>query len=78
LSEQHACTHRVLPPTGRHVPYRDSKLTSILQRALGGKSKTAIICTVTLAADHFDESHGTLEFATRAKKVVNEDWTLGK
>lgn len=57
---------------GGHVPYRDSKLTRILQSSLGGNAKTVMICMVTLAAEHADETHNTLEFATRAKKVVNE------
>ena len=57
---------------GGHVPYRDSKLTRILQPSLGGNARTAIICMMTPAAEHADESHNTLEFATRAKKVVNE------
>jgi Kinesin motor domain len=57
---------------GGHVPYRDSKLTRILQPSLGGNAKTVMICMVTLAPEHTDETHNTLEFATRAKKVVNE------
>jgi centromeric protein E len=54
-----------------HIPYRDSKLTRILQPSLGGNARTAIICMITPAAEHADESHNTLEFAARAKKVVN-------
>ena len=57
--------------TGGHIPYRDSKLTRILQPSLGGNAKTAIICNVTPAAQHVDESHSTLRFASRAKRVVN-------
>lgn len=56
---------------GGHIPYRDSKLTRILQPSLGGNAKTAIICNITPAAQHVEESHSTLRFATRAKKVVN-------
>lgn len=55
-----------------HVPYRDSKLTRILQPALGGNAKTAIICCVTPAGVHADETRGTLQFASRAKKVTNQ------
>lgn len=61
-----------------HVPFRDSKLTRILEPALGGNSRTAIICTITPAAMHAEETISTLKFATRAKSiqtkaVVNED-----
>lgn len=60
-----------LAPAGGHIPYRDSKLTRILQPSLGGNAKTAIICNVTPAACHVEESHSTLRFACRAKRVVN-------
>ncbi|EKX53682.1 hypothetical protein GUITHDRAFT_64226, partial [Guillardia theta CCMP2712] len=54
-----------------HVPYRDSKLTRILERALGGNSRTSIICTITPAAVHTEETLSTLKFATRAKTIKN-------
>ena len=63
--------YAVFSPAGGHIPYRDSKLTRILQPSLGGNAKTAIICAVTPAAVHADESHSTLRFACRAKRVVN-------
>ncbi|KAK3601554.1 hypothetical protein CHS0354_027696 [Potamilus streckersoni] len=53
-----------------HVSYRDSKLTRILQNALGGNSKTAILCTITPAS--IEESHSTLKFASRAKTIRNK------
>ncbi|MCO5595743.1 hypothetical protein L7F22_049790 [Adiantum nelumboides] len=56
---------------GVHVPYRDSKLTRILQPALGGNARTAIICNITPALVHVDESRGTLQFASRAIRVTN-------
>ena len=56
---------------GGHIPYRDSKLTRILHPSLGGNAKTAIICNITPALVHVDESHSTLRFACRAKRVVN-------
>lgn len=56
---------------GSHIPFRDSKLTRILQPALGGNSKTAIVCNVTPAAAHAEETHSTLRFAVRAKRVCN-------
>jgi centromeric protein E len=57
---------------GAHIPYRDSKLTRILQTALGGNSRTAIICTVTPAIMHVEETHSTLKFANRAKNITND------
>ncbi|GMY19366.1 kinesin-like protein kin-7o [Fagus crenata] len=56
---------------GGHVPYRDSKLTRILQPALGGNSNTAIICNITLAQIHADETKSSLQFASRALRVTN-------
>lgn len=54
-----------------HIPYRDSKLTRILQHSLGGNARTAIICTLSPALSHFEQSRNTLFFATRAKEVTN-------
>lgn len=55
-----------------HLPFRDSKLTQILQPALGGNSKTAFICTVCLAQRFVEECKRTLAFAQTAKSVKNE------
>lgn len=57
----------------QHIGYRDSKLTRILQNALGGNSKTAIIATITPAS--IEESHSTLRFASRAKTIKNQPHT---
>ncbi|KAL4563733.1 hypothetical protein LXL04_027778 [Taraxacum kok-saghyz] len=54
-----------------HVPYRDSKLTRILQSSLGGNARTAIICTMSPALSHVDQSRNTLAFANSAKEVTN-------
>ncbi|CAM0873785.1 unnamed protein product [Alopecurus aequalis] len=54
-----------------HIPYRDSKLTRILQSALGGNAKTSIICTAAPEEIHIEETRGTLQFASRAKCVSN-------
>ncbi|KAI3973159.1 hypothetical protein MKX01_020894 [Papaver californicum] len=64
---------RKLSAGGRlgHVPYRDSKLTRILQPSLGGNSRTAIICTMSPALSHMDQSRNTLSFASSAKEVKN-------
>ncbi|KAJ8541213.1 hypothetical protein K7X08_002029 [Anisodus acutangulus] len=53
------------------IPYCDSKLTRILQPALGGNAKTSIICTVAPEEVHIEESKGTLQFASRAKRITN-------
>ncbi|KAJ7958289.1 Kinesin-like protein [Quillaja saponaria] len=54
-----------------HIPYRDSKLTRILQPALGGNAKTSIICTLAPEEIHIEETKGTLHFASRAKRITN-------
>ncbi|XP_059460759.1 kinesin-like protein KIN-7N [Corylus avellana] len=54
-----------------HIPYRDSKLTRILQPALGGNAKTSIICTLAPEEVHTEETKGTLQFASRAKRITN-------
>ncbi|WOL07566.1 kinesin-like protein KIN-7F [Canna indica] len=53
-----------------HIPYRDSKLTRILQPSLGGNARTAIICTMCPARSHIEQSRNTLLFASCAKEVV--------
>ncbi|EGZ05092.1 hypothetical protein PHYSODRAFT_248580 [Phytophthora sojae] len=53
-----------------HVPYRDSKLTRLLQDSLGGNTKTKIIATLSPSIDCVEESISTLKFADRAKKVM--------
>jgi len=54
------------------VPYRDSCLTRILQNALGGNSKTLMICAISPATDNYDETLGTLRYADQAKKIQNK------
>ncbi|OMJ80263.1 hypothetical protein SteCoe_19521 [Stentor coeruleus] len=51
------------------IPYRDSKLTRLLQPALEGNSKVSIICNISPCNDAFDETLSTLKFAQRAKKI---------
>jgi len=51
--------------------YRDSKLTRMLSTSLGGNSKTAMIANISPASRNRDESHSTLRFASRAKRIVN-------
>lgn len=54
------------------VPYRDSCLTRILQNALGGNSKTLMICAISPATDNYDETLSTLRYADQAKKIQNK------
>ena len=53
------------------VPYRDAKLTRILQTALGGNSKTIMICALSPSYMNYEETLGTLRYADRAKKIKN-------
>ncbi|KAL8216282.1 hypothetical protein R6Q57_023119 [Mikania cordata] len=62
----------------RHIPYRDSRLTFLLQDSLGGNSKTTIIANVSPSMCAANETLSTLKFAQRAKLIqnnakVNED-----
>lgn len=54
-----------------HIPYRDSKLTRILQESLGGNSRTSLIINCSPASSCIQESVSTLRFGTRAKSVTN-------
>ncbi|XP_060520622.1 kinesin-like protein KIF11-A isoform X3 [Cylas formicarius] len=55
----------------KHIPYRDSKLTRILQDSLGGHTKTCIIATVSPLATAYEETTSTLEYACRARDIKN-------
>uniref|UniRef100_A0A914UIK8 Kinesin-like protein n=1 Tax=Plectus sambesii TaxID=2011161 RepID=A0A914UIK8_9BILA len=55
-----------------HVPYRDSKLTRLLQDSLGGNSKTVMVANVGPASYNFEETLGTLRYANRAKNIKNK------
>ncbi|CAN1730257.1 Kinesin-like protein KIN-7E, chloroplastic [Linum perenne] len=52
-----------------HVPFRDSKLTRLLQSSLSGHGMVSLICTVTPASSNSEETHNTLKFAHRSKHV---------
>ncbi|KAJ0714723.1 putative plus-end-directed kinesin ATPase transcription factor bZIP family [Helianthus annuus] len=52
-----------------HIPYRDSKLTRILQSSLSGHGRVSLICTVTPSSSNSEETHNTLKFAHRAKHI---------
>ncbi|XP_032590194.1 kinesin-like protein Klp61F isoform X2 [Drosophila grimshawi] len=54
-----------------HVPYRESKLTRLLQESLGGRTKTSIIATISPGHKDIEETLSTLEYAHRAKNIQN-------
>lgn len=54
----------------KHVPYRDSKLTRLLQGSLGGNAKTALVVNIAPTADDVGETLSTLAFGQRARKVA--------
>lgn len=54
------------------VPFRDSKLTAILQDSLGGNCKTALICTCRPDDKYYSETRSTLRFGNNAKKIKNQ------
>ncbi|KAL0132744.1 hypothetical protein PUN28_000465 [Cardiocondyla obscurior] len=54
-----------------HIPYRESKLTRLLQESLGGRTKTSIIATVSPASVNLEETLSTLDYAHRAKNITN-------
>ncbi|CAM2112482.1 kinesin-like protein KIF3C isoform X1 [Caretta caretta] len=55
-----------------HIPYRDSKLTRLLQDSLGGNAKTIMVATLGPASHSYEESLSTLRFANRAKNIKNK------
>ena len=55
-----------------HIPYRESKLTRVLQESLGGNSKTCLIITCSPSIYNESESLSTLRFGERAKKIKNK------
>ena len=65
-------------PKTKHIPYRDSKLTRLLQNSLGGNCKTSMIAMISPYDGSFNESISTLNFAKRAKSIrikasINEE-----
>jgi len=59
-------------PKGTHVPYRDSKLTRMLQDSLGGNSRTLMIACVSPADANFEETLNALRYANRARNIKNK------
>ncbi|XP_062411440.1 kinesin-like protein KIF14 isoform X3 [Sardina pilchardus] len=65
LSEQAQARKKVF------IPYRESVLTWLLKESLGGNSKTAMIATLSPAANHVEESLSTLRYAKQARMIIN-------
>nr|AMS24212.1 kinesin 4-Ic protein [Marsilea vestita] len=57
---------------GGHVPYRDSKLTRLLQDSLGGNSRTVMIACISPADSNAEETLNTLKYANRARNIQNK------
>ncbi|GAB1609860.1 kinesin-like protein KIF3B [Argonauta hians] len=55
-----------------HIPYRDSKLTRLLQDSLGGNARTVMVANIGPASYNYDESITTLRYANRAKNIKNK------
>ncbi|CAN8275297.1 unnamed protein product [Cochlearia groenlandica] len=56
----------------RHIPYRDSRLTFLLQESLGGNAKLAMVCAISPSQSCKSETFSTLRFAQRAKAIQNK------
>lgn len=59
-------------PKSTYIPYRDSKLTRLLQDSLGGNTKTVMIANVGPADYNYEETMNTLRYASRAKNIQNK------
>ncbi|KAL4437271.1 hypothetical protein ABPG75_004410 [Micractinium tetrahymenae] len=71
------CINARADPNATHVPFRDSKLTRLLQDSLGGNAKTSLLVAACDAAEHVEETMQSLQFGMRAmcvrtQAVVNE------
>ncbi|XP_077971105.1 osmotic avoidance abnormal protein 3-like isoform X4 [Styela clava] len=56
----------------KHIPYRDSKLTRLLQDSLGGNTKTLMVACLSPADNNYEETLSTLRYANRAKNIKNK------
>ena len=56
---------------GGHIPYRDSKLTRLLQESLGGHGRTLMLACCSPSSHYLEETTNTLNFASRAKNIAN-------
>lgn len=74
-SPSSSCSNTVNPSVGiakHHIPYRDSKLTRLLQDSLGGNAKTVLILTASSSLLHMQETVATLRFGERARQLKNK------
>ncbi|KAK9904052.1 hypothetical protein WJX75_003480 [Coccomyxa subellipsoidea] len=63
------CINARADPNSTHIPFRDSKLTRLLQESLGGNAKTSLVIAVANALQHVDETLQSLQFGSRAMRV---------
>lgn len=63
---------RSLTTNAQHIPYRESKLTRLLQDSLGGSTITSLIATMSPSSSNAEESQSTLEYAMRAANIKNK------
>ena len=66
------CIQSLTESKPTYIPYRDSKLTRLLQESLGGNAKTSLIVTISPSGYNTDETISSLNFALRAMKVQNK------
>jgi kinesin family protein 5 len=66
------CIHALTDIKTTFVPFRDSKLTRILQDSLGGNSKTSLVVNIGPSAKNIEETLSSLYFGSRAMKVQNK------
>ena len=59
-------------PVAQHVPFRDSKLTRLLEDSLGGNTKTCMVANIGPASMNYAETLSTLRYADRAKSIKNK------
>ncbi|XP_062508897.1 kinesin-II 95 kDa subunit-like isoform X2 [Corticium candelabrum] len=64
--------HSLVDGKSTHIPYRDSKLTRLLQDSLGGNAKTVMVATIGPADYNYEETLTTLRYANRAKNIKNK------
>ena len=65
------CIQALSDKKAKYVPFRDSKLTRLLEDSLGGNSKTSLVVTIGPSLGHYQESISSLLFGTRAMKIEN-------